>query len=273
MKGSNKVKRILNYPGSKWSLSERIIDLMPEHKSYLEPYAGSLAVFLNKPKDILETINDIDGRLVNMWRVLRDRPEELIRAIKLTPYAREEYELSKVQVEDELEDARRFLVRCWFAMGGKTNSNVGFRRNISWNGPYNTYDWKMLPNGLGEAAERLLDAQIEHKDAIKIISEMNNKDTLIYADPPYLDETRVSKHYANEMSTEDHAQLLETLRRHKGPVMLSGYNSELYNSVLNDWCKVEFTSNVGITTTKRRVVTEVMWLNYEPTGQLSLFDV
>lgn len=120
--------RVLNYPGSKWSSAERIINLFPPHKAYLEPFAGSLAVFLNKPPDVLETINDIDGRLINMWRVMRDQSDELARLVALTPYSRTEYELSKIKSDDNLEDARRILIKCWFSVGGK--SDGGFRRNV-----------------------------------------------------------------------------------------------------------------------------------------------
>lgn len=94
----------------------------------------------------METINDVDGRLVNLWKVMRNQPDELARAAHMTLYSREEYELSKSIAENPLEDARRMLVRCWFAVGGKTNADVGFRRNISWNGPYNTYEWSDMPN-------------------------------------------------------------------------------------------------------------------------------
>ena len=231
------MKRILNYPGSKWSSAEIIINLFPEHKSYLEPFAGSLAVFFNKPKAILETINDIDGRLVNLWKVMRNQPDELMRAAHMTLYSREEYELSKSIAENPLEDARRMLVRCWFAVGGKTNADVGFRRNISWNGPYNTYEWSDMPNRIQAAAERLKDAQIERKDALVLLKEMNDKDTLVYADPPYLHETRVSRHYANEVDTAYHIDLLDILKDYKGHVILSGYESKLYDEALMDWKK------------------------------------
>ncbi|MGY0168425.1 DNA adenine methylase [Lactococcus petauri] len=266
------MKRVLNYPGSKWGSAELIIDLMPEHKSYLELFAGSLAVFFNKSKDTLETVNDIDGRLVNLWKIMRDRSEELQRAVHMTLYSREEYEISKEISENELEDARRMLVRCWFAVGGKTNADVGFRRNISWNGPYNTYEWSTMPIRIQQAADRLKNAQIERKDAVVLLKEMNDKDTLVYADPPYLHETRKSKHYTNEMDKTQHVELLKALKKHKGPVILSGYESDLYNTELSDWWKMTFEQQVGITTKKKRTATEVLWFNFEPSGQMNLFE-
>lgn len=113
------MKRILNYPGSKWSMSDWIIGNMPQHEVYLEPFFGSGAVFFNKPPVKVETINDIDGRIVNLFRVIREQPEELSRLILFTPFSREEYKLSYQVDPDPLEDARRFLVRCWQAIGAK----------------------------------------------------------------------------------------------------------------------------------------------------------
>ena len=261
------MQRIINYPGSKWSLSKEIISFFPEHKSYLEPFAGSLAVFFQKEKDVLETINDLDGRLINLYKQMREEPEELARLISLTPYSREEYDLSCIQAENELEDARRYMVRLWFGIGGKTAGKTGFRRNISWNGPYNTYDWRKIPQRILEAADRLRDAQIEHKPAEKLIREMNDKDTLIYVDPPYLHETRTSRHYYHEMNRQDHIDMIQALLDFKGPVILSGYESDVYNVILSDWHKVTFDSQV--LSGKRKE--EVLWMNFEPVGQMKLF--
>lgn len=85
-------RTVIKYPGAKWSIAEWIISLMPPHKSYLEPFFGSGAVFFRKPPSRIETINDADGEIVNLFTVIRDRSEELVRAVTLTPYSREEYE-------------------------------------------------------------------------------------------------------------------------------------------------------------------------------------
>ncbi|MEG0601308.1 MAG: DNA adenine methylase [Vagococcus sp.] len=266
------MKRVLNYPGSKWSMADMIIKLMPPHKAYLEPFLGSGAVFFTKEKVVLETLNDADGRLVNMFCQMRNNKQKLQELISLTPYSRAEYDLSKIHSDDLLEDARRMLVRCWMAIGGKTNADVGWRRNISWNGPYNTYEWNDMINRIEMAAARLKDAQIECKNAIDLIQECNQKDVMIYADPPYLDETRVSKHYSNEMTNEEHIQLLEVLKDHTGPVIISGYNSELYSTMLSDWYVVKKETKIGITSLKKRTIEEVLWMNYEPNGQINLLE-
>lgn len=263
-----KIKRILNYPGSKWSAADKIIDLFPPHKSYLEPFAGSLAVFFNKDKDVLETINDLDGRLVNLFKEMRDNPIELACLVDTTLFSREEYDISCIKSENNLEDARRMMVRLWFGIGGKTAGKTGFRRNISWNGPYNTYEWRKIPERILEAADRLRDAQIENKPAVQLINEMNDRDTLIYADPPYLHETRTSRHYNHEMNKNDHIELLESLINFKGPVILSSYESEMYELYLKDWHKTTFKAQV----LSGKEKTEVLWCNFEPPMQMNLFE-
>ncbi|TLG71175.1 DNA adenine methylase [Culicoidibacter larvae] len=265
------MKRILNYPGSKWQHAQKIIHLMPQHKSYCEPFFGSGAVFFNKSKVTLETINDIDGRLINMFTQMRSWPYELAQLVELTPYSRKEYELSFVLSDDPLEDARRMLVRCWMAIGGKTNGPVGWRRNISWNGPYNTFEWNDLPNRIFDVAVRLKDAQIESKDAIQLINELD-VDTLLYVDPPYVQSTYTAAHYKFEFDDNQHIALIHTLKKHDGYVLLSGYDSELYQDLLNDWYKIEYSTNIGITTQRKKTVNEVLWLNYRPEEQTSLND-
>lgn len=270
------LKRILNYPGSKWSMASFIIDHMPEHEVYLEPFFGSGAVFFNKPKKVVETINDIDKRLVNLFKQMRDNPSELSRIVDHTLYSRTEYELSVEQSADGLEDARRMLVRCWMAIGGKTNSQVGWRRNVSENGPYNTYEWNDMKNRIFEAAARLKDAQIECKDAIQLIHEYNRPNVLIYADPPYVHSTRQSKHYENEFSDEKHIELLNVLKLHEGPVLLSGYDSEIYKEHLQGWKSKTFEIKTGFTGKKRKTAVEVLWMNelaFEGTSQMNLFGI
>ncbi|OTN84037.1 hypothetical protein A5819_003587 [Enterococcus sp. 7E2_DIV0204] len=265
------MNRLLSYPGSKWELSDIIIRHFPSHKAYLEPYFGSGAVFFNKEKDVLETINDTNGRLINMYRVMRNDPEKLQYLIYHTPYSREEFNLSFNISEKPLEDARRMLVRLWFAVGGKVCGTPGFKRNVSFNGPYNTYEWTDLYNRIGYAAARLKDAQIENKDAITLISEMNDADTLLYCDPPYIKSEFVISHYDHEYSVQDHEELLQALLNYKGQVILSGYESDLYADALKDWSVVTRSTKVGTVIPKKGTRTEVLWMNYEPTKQMALF--
>lgn len=118
---------ILKYPGAKWRLSPWIIEHIPPHESYLEPFFGSGAVFFNKKKARIETINDLDGEVVNFFRVCRERPEELAAALSLTPWARDEREAAYIteENEDPVERARKFAVRCWMTFGAAPYKSNG----------------------------------------------------------------------------------------------------------------------------------------------------
>lgn len=254
------MKRILNYVGSKWNLSKWIISQMPEHKVYLEPFFGSGAVLFNKPRTSIETINDIDGNIVNLFKVIREQPGQLANSVELTPYSRQEYLQSFESLECELSDverARVFLVRCWMARGGKTSDRTGWRHNVNPSTINAVPDWLGVPETIIQATERLQGVQIEKQDAIELIERYNREDCLIYADPPYLLETRTKRHYANEMTIEQHESLLKSLGDHDGFAMISGYENDMYNDILKGWT---ISKKMAITdaANKRQ---EVLWLN------------
>lgn len=270
------MKRILNYVGSKWNLSKWIISQMPEHKVYLEPFFGSGAVLFNKFRTSIETVNDIDGNIVNLFKVIREQPEELARVVELTPYSRQEYLDSFGALQDNLSDierARVFLVRCWMARGGKTSDRTGWRHNINSSTVNAVSDWLGVPETIFEATERLQGVQIESMDAVKLIEKYSRKDCLIYADPPYLLETRTKRHYANEMTIEQHESLLQSLNNHKGFVMLSGYDNDLYNDTLKGWSKKTKMATTDAANSRK----EILWLNprISETGHIqgSIFEV
>jgi DNA adenine methylase len=254
-----KAPRILHYPGSKWSLAEWIISFMPPHQTYLEPYFGSGAVFFNKSPAPLETINDIDGDVVNMFRVIRDRPDELARLVYWTPWAREEFRdcCRPNGTEDEIERARKFLVRCWQSIRVKTGSISGWKCRATADDAYRIKQWNELPGKFAEVAERLKDAQIENRPAAEVIQRYKREDVLIYVDPPYLLETRNGAIYRNEMTEEQHAELLELLDEHPGPVLLSGYANRLYDERLRHWHREERHQIIE----NGQARTEVLWIN------------
>ncbi|MFD1548164.1 DNA adenine methylase [Levilactobacillus fuyuanensis] len=264
---SDWMKRILNYPGSKWAMADFIISLMPPHTTYVEPYFGSGAVFFNKTKSKVETINDLDSRVVNFFKVCRDRPEELARAIELTPLSREEHELAYEPSDDPIEDARRFMVRSWQAIGGKTSDHTGWRSNIDKIGG-KVGEWNQLDERILAVADRLKDAQIEHQPALQILDRYNRPGVLAYVDPPYLLSTRTKRHYAVEMTDADHEALLDTLVRFKGKVILSGYPSSMYDSYLCDWHKRYFEAHAEAGQRRQ----EVLWCNFEPAGSIVLLE-
>ena len=258
------VKPVLKYAGAKWRLADWIIDHFPQHEIYLEPFFGSGAVFFRKPPARLETINDLDGNVVNLFRVLREEPEQLAALIELTPWARDEYYSSYEKTGEPLEDARRFLVRCWQAFGTMTAARTGWRHSATGRSPVMPRQWCGLPERLSAAAWRLKDAQIENMDAEQLIKKYNDPRCLIYADPPYTPETRRKHIYAEEMTLEQHLQLLEALKAHSGSVVLSGYDNEIYNDMLTDWRRVQKTAYAE----RGQERTEVLWIKGEYGGLL-----
>lgn len=253
------MKSILKYPGAKWRISDWIISHLPPHKVYLEPFFGSGAVFFKKEPSYIETINDIDGNIVNLFRVCREQPQELARLMNLTPFAREEFQnCYEIEVDDDIERARRTLVRYHQSFGTCNSSKNSWRNVQTHGGPRCATMWNDLPDIIINCCERLKNAQIENTDAITLIEKYNNPNTLIYCDPPYLQSLRKRNMYKNEMSQEQHVNLLETLCRSSSKVVISGYDSEIYNDILRGWRTVEkpTTAQLGL----HRV--EKLWMNF-----------
>lgn len=142
------MEAVLKYPGAKNRLAEWIISFIPEHRVYLELFFGSGAVFFNKDPAKIETLNDLDGEVYNLFKVIRDRTEEFAKSLEMTPYSREEYEnaYKKVSAETELERARKFMVRCWLGMGSSNVYKNGFRSSQQGNSPKTTKHWGELPD-------------------------------------------------------------------------------------------------------------------------------
>lgn len=265
------MKPILKYPGAKWSIANWVISYFPKHHSYLEPFFGSGGVFFRKEPSNIETINDLDGEVVNLFECIKSDPEKLARNVYFTPYSLQVYNAtySKEVPEDPFERAARFLAKCNMGHGFRTTGEkVGWKLDVAGRErAYAARAWADLPETIIEAAERLRGVQIECTPAVELIPRFNSPDVLIYCDPPYLLSTRHGKQYRCEMTESDHLKLLDVLKKHKGPAMISGYPSELYDTELAGWAKVHTTS----TDLLSRVKKEVLWMNFEPINQITLF--
>lgn len=267
MKEGVSVKNVLKYPGAKNRIAPWICEYIPKHDVYLEPFAGSLAVLFNKQRSYIETVNDIDGEIVNFFRVLRDRSEELERVIGFTPFSRSEYKAAYELSEDDLERARRFAVRCWMGFGCGNLYQNGFRSGQQANSPNPAKAWSELPKTIKLATERLRGVQIENLPAVELIERYDTEDVFIYADPPYLHGTRKNYLYKYEMQDSDHEELLKALIRHPGKILLSGYDNDMYNDMLHEWHKVHKATRAE--GGRRRI--ETLWMNYDISqGQMSL---
>lgn len=267
---------ILKYAGAKWRIADWIVAHMPPHISYLEPYFGSGAVFFNKAPSTIETINDIDDSVVNFFRVCRDFPDELAEAIELTPWSRTEYMNCEHRSTDDadVERARKFAVDCWMAFGGRIDQKTGWRHATGRGnspGPNNAKLWNRIPQAVHQVAARLKDAHIECRPAIEVIRDYNGENILIYADPPYMRGTR-SAHgnvYRHEMTDWDHEEMLAALKNHTGPVLISGYENELYRDMLTGWSHL----TLGARTELGSARTETLWINRSAKIQTSIEDL
>jgi DNA adenine methylase len=266
------VNPLIPYHGGKGRLADWIVSLMPTHHVYVEPFAGSAAVLLAKPLSTHEILNDVDGHLICFYRVLREQPDELERVCALTPYARDEFAAADLDADgiDDLERARRWWVRISQSFAHTGADRTGWSTSIM-RGSNNA---RTVYNRLGRfaaAADRLAHVTIENIDAIDCIGRYSTPQAVVYADPPYLMATRTSMakrpqgDYRHEFATEaDHAALADALHATPATVILSGYDSPLYEEMYAGWDKtcrrvVRRSSNGRSGKLPHR--TEVIWSN------------
>lgn len=239
----------LRYYGGKWRLAPWIISHMPKHRIYTEAFCGAASVLLQKPRVYAEVLNDLDGELVNFFRVLRDPAmgRELKRQVELTPFARAEFELSYAPDGDPIEQARRTLFRSFagFGSAGVCGHQTGFRSNVTRSGTTPAIDWRNFADVLPEFVQRLRGVIIENAPAGEVIERYDNPDALHYVDPPYPSSTRnqnghYKSVYRHEMGEdEQHRELAARLRAVKGCVIISGYACELYGEIYPNWIEIQ----------------------------------
>lgn len=262
------MRPILRYHGGKWLLAEWIIGHFPHHRVYVEPFGGAASVLLQKPRSYAEVYNELDGEIVNLFMIVRERGSELRKALELTPFARQEFLKAYKPTEDSLEQARRTVIKSFMSFGSDGIKNIsGFRANSNRSGSTPAHDWLSYPRKLDMIIERLRGVVIENRDAREVIQTHDTPDTLHYVDPPYLHSTRSSdKRYRFEMTDDEHIDLASVLHSCKGKVVLSGYPSDLYEDLYKDWHRIEKRAMAD----GARERTEVLWLNFEAQRQNKL---
>lgn len=260
---------VIRYHGAKYKLAPWIVSNLPEHRIYCEPYGGSAAVLLAKPSCYSEVYNEMNGDVVNLFRILRtpDKAWELRRRLYLTPYAREEFEQAYRPSDDEIEQARNLIIRCFMGFSSAAHTvthPTGFRANSNRSGTVPAKDWANYPQAITQFVERLQGVLIENKPALEVIRQHDTKETLFYCDPPYLHQVRKAGRNADfatygkfEMTDDDHRELASVLHSVKGMVVLSGYASPLYDDLYAEWQQVKKETYAD----GARPRTEVLWLN------------
>lgn len=253
-----------SYFGGKGNQAQRYLGHLPPHHTYVEPCCGSAALLFGKPRSKVEVINDLDGDICNLFEVLRDpqRAEILADLVQKTPYSRSEYERCRnllVETTDPVERARLYFVLIRQSFGSMIGQSWAYGRTSmkSFHGALAMFE---------PVCQRLQQVQIENLPALTVIEKYDSIRTCFFIDPPYLPEVRVRKQgYSHEMTTEQHVELLDRLKRVKGKVLLCGYPSDLYDQTLEGWRKAEkpvavCTGDVQRSERPRR--TEVLWMNF-----------
>lgn len=259
-------RAVLRYHGGKFKLAPWIVSHFPAHRVYCEPFCGAASVLMAKPRAYVEIINDLDRRVVGLFQVLRDPQEaaELARLLRLTPYARAEYEAAFEETESPVESARRLIIRSAMGFGAtavNTDERTSFR--LKWKNAWvsSARNWKTFADALPFFTERLTGVTIECLPALDMIRRFDQEDVLLYCDPPYLPLTRRMSHpscrYRHDMQSGDHVALAELLSVSRSAVVLSGYPSEMYSELYAGWHCVSRKSHIESGQTR----TECLWLN------------
>ncbi|MHC1739699.1 MAG: DNA adenine methylase [Anaerolineaceae bacterium] len=252
---------MIRYPGGKWKMAPWIIDHFPKHEVYVEVFGGGASVLLRKFPSRTEIYNDIDSDIVNIFRVMRDsgKANKLEQLLRWTPFSSEEYEDCFVPGIDDIDRARKMIARSFFGIGSdsifrKNGFRRGFKnKKLDANNAFASYI-----DCIPFFVNRLRSVIIENLDFAKIINLYDSPNTLFYVDPPYLDEvcSRNVVIYAHPLPRERHVELADLLNSAKGNVVLSGYQSDLYNGEYPGWFTAAKTAVAG-SGAKR---TEVIWI-------------
>lgn len=268
------IKSPITRYGGKYHLRKWVIAHFPQHSTYVEPFGGAAHVLLAKPMAKCEVYNDLDDTIVNFWRVIRDAEsaELLCQMLEMTPYSRSEFIACRDSIHNlnlsNIERARMFCVLNKQSFASKGDS---WKYDISARAA-NT--WLHLPKSMRQIADRLRGITIENKDACSVIRAFDSPDTLHYCDPPYMASTRTALNtYKHEMPNADHVNLLKTLLSVSGMVVLSGYNNELYNSMLlpAGWAVTTKSTKVGSAAGRNKgdsSRTECLWLSPSTVSKL-----
>lgn len=243
------MKPAISYYGGKQKMASKIVPLIPVHTVYVEPFAGGAAIFFAKPfpnvsntAHYIEVLNDLDNRLINFYRVLRDPKQgpELVHQLQLTPYSEEEHRIAKnldIIDIDPIEAARRYYINIMQSFANKLNG--GWARSVYSGNKALTFYKKI--QYLPEILDRLSGVYVSSTDALKCIKQWDSPHTFFYCDPPYPNTDQSG--YMYKFSLEDMKKLVDCLNECQGSFILSCYDIGI--EWPEDWEKFEFSTTMS----------------------------
>lgn len=272
---------LISYFGGKYPHLTWLLDKFPAGKyHFVDAMCGSANVALNVNYPLI-TINDLNDNVINLFKVLRETPDEFTRAVYYTPFSRAElYKIFETETPAyPVERARHYFTKCQlgYAANGSQNNHkgLGFEYKLQPSEYYKVENWNKKLGKFPQIIEKLRGMQIENSNVLDLIDKVDHPNTLIYIDPPYLMDTRTSgKKYIHDVDKEFHQDLIDKIKKLKNAIVaISGYDHELYDSELKDWQK--HTGPSSRATVARRDINECLWTNYDAEahkGQLSIFQ-
>ncbi len=269
-KKHKKINPPFGYFGSKNKLAIELCKDLPPHYCWVEAFCGSAAMTLAKQQAPIEVINDIDKEIVNLFCQLRENNEKLCTQIYLTPYSSQELKdaRKKSQNDSDLERARKFLVQSMMAINGifgEQRSGFSISNSYSRNNlEARVNRWNNLPKRISEVVDRFKNVRVENRDAIDLLKKFIKRPaTLVYLDPPYLGNR--TNGYDNDVNDEKyHTELLRLANRAKCMIFISGYENELYDSILKNsrgWIKKKIETETKDQRGNSHPRVEVIWMN------------
>lgn len=275
MSAATEIRRpVLRFHGGKYKLAPWLVSIFPPHRTYVEGFGGAASVLMRKPRAPAEVYNDLDGEVVNVFRVLQDAhtAAELQRLLELTPFARSEFMRAYEPASGPIDAAAKMIMRSFMGFGSASTTRMhctGFRsssRRAGEGSPTPAAEWCTWTEAIPLFTDRLRGVCVENRDAIAVMAQHDAPSTLHYCDPPYVQASRSSlKHksvhrghyYKHDMDDAQHRRLAEYLRTVAGMVIVSGYPSALYDELYGDWQRLERNHMAD----GARPRLECLWLN------------
>lgn len=233
----SKAINFIKWPGGKFYLTKFILEHIPEHKVYVEPFGGAANILINKQKSEIEVYNDIYFPIYCLFFVTKDNFmfEMLKHKLYFTLRSFEEYK----KAVEILNNSNDVLELAWAIFVAAAQSHSGMIHKTNWGRFFESNmstAWANTLSKLDIIHNRIKDVLLHNEDALSIIEKYDSKDTFFYLDPPYPKIVRSHKKlYRHEF--EDHEHLLKILKKVSGKFIISSYDNPTYDEYLLPWCK------------------------------------